>query len=635
MSEENTENKQADREQKDFIRQIIDRHNESGRFGGRVHTRFPPEPNGYLHIGHAKSIVLNFTIAEDYGGKTNLRFDDTNPTKEEQEYVDSIIEDVHWLGFDWEDRLFFASDYFERMYEYALQLIRQGDAYVDSQSAEEISRNRRGPTESGVVSPYRERSVEENLDLFKRMAAGEFADGECVLRAKIDMNSPNLNMRDPVMYRILHKSHHRTGDTWCIYPMYDWAHGLEDSIEGITHSICTLEFENHRPLYDWFLDRLGAYHPQQIEFARLNLSYTVMSKRLLMQLVQENYVDGWDDPRMPTISGMRRRGYTPEAIRAFAERVGVSKTNSMVALALLEHMLREDLNKRAIRVMVVLDPVRLVIENYPEGEVEWFEGENNPEDPEAGGRKIPFSRELYIEAADFMEDPPKKFFRLAPGREVRLKHAYYVTCTGVERDAEGNITEIRATYDPATRGGWSEDGRKVKGTLHWVSAAHAADVQVNHYSTLFTREDLSDLDEGESFFDYLNPESKTVLTGCKAEPWLAETAGGAAGAEAGGAPSTGAEAGAAGGAEAQAVGASSTGAGAGAAARRGSSVYESDSPANIRYQFLRKGYYVLDQPVRGGIGSGRSDDKGKRTLVFNQTVTLRDTWAKIAKKQKG
>ena len=502
-----------------FIRDIINSDLDSGKNENRVHTRFPPEPNGYLHIGHAKSICLNFGIAEDYPkGKCNLRFDDTNPVKEEEEYVESIIEDVKWLGFDWEDRLFFASDYFDQLYDYALQLVQAGKAYVDDQNADEI-RNTRGTLKKpGKESPFRNRSINENVDLFQRMKTGEYADGEKVLRAKIEMSHPNLNMRDPVIYRILHASHHRTGDKWCIYPMYDWAHGLEDSIEGITHSICTLEFEDHRPLYDWFLEQLGVYHPQQIEFARLNLNYTVMSKRKLKVLVDDNHVSGWDDPRMPTISGFRRRGFTPESIREFADRIGVAKRDGVVDIALLDHCLREDLNKKALRVMVVLDPVKVIITNYPEDQMEELEAENNPEDESAGKRKIPFSHVIYIERSDFMEDPPKKFFRLGPGREVRLKHAYYVTCTDFIKNENGEVTEIHCTYDPTTKGGWSDDGRKVRGTLHWVSVLHAVDAEVRLYDHLFTVEN-PELG-GEVFTENLNSDSLLILQNCKAEPGL-------------------------------------------------------------------------------------------------------------------
>jgi glutaminyl-tRNA synthetase len=515
-----SENKNETNLAPNFIRAIIEEDIKNGTFGGRVHTRFPPEPNGYLHIGHAKSICINFGLAEEFNGKCNLRFDDTNPVKEEQEYVDSIKQDVRWLGFDWEDREFYASDYFERLYELAVELIKKGLAYVDDQTAEQIRETRGTLTEPGIESPYRNRSVEENLDLFERMRKGEFGNGEKVLRAKIDMASPNINLRDPVMYRILHATHHRTGDKWCIYPMYDWAHGQCDALEGITHSICTLEFEIHRPLYDWFLDHLNIGHPKQIEFARLNLTYTVMSKRKLLQLVQEKHVNGWDDPRMPTLSGLRRRGYTPKAIRDFCEAIGVTKADSMVEYEQLEYWVREDLNKVATRTMAVLDPIKLIIENYPDDEVEWLDADNNPEDPEAGKRKIPFCRELYIERDDFMEDAPKKYFRLAPGKEVRLKHAYYVTCTGFSKDANGNITEVRCTYDPKTRGGWSDDGRKVKGTLHWVSARHAIDAEVRLYSHLFMVPDPSNLPEGQTFLDVINPDSLVVTT-AKVEPEMA------------------------------------------------------------------------------------------------------------------
>jgi glutaminyl-tRNA synthetase len=547
----------------DFIRDIINEHNKNNRFDGRVHTRFPPEPNGYLHIGHAKSVCLNFGIAAEYNGLCNLRFDDTNPTKEEVEYVESIIEDVRWLGFDFEDRLFYASDYFEQMYEYAVQLIKAGKAYVDDSSADEIRGNRGTLTEQGKESPYRNRSVEENLDLFQRMRAGEFEDGSRVLRAKIDMASPNFNMRDPVMYRILHAEHHRTGDKWCLYPMYDWAHGLEDSIERITHSICTLEFEDHRPLYDWFLNELGVYHPQQIEFARLNLTYTVMSKRKLRQFVENGYVSGWDDPRMPTVSGLRRRGYTPESIRTFAERIGIAKTDSTIDVALLEHCIREDLNKRAPRVMAVLHPLRVVIDNYPEGQIEELDAVNNPEDPNMGMRKVPFSRVLYIEQDDFMEQPPKEFFRLAPGREVRLRYAYIIKCVGVEKNKAGEVVELHCTYDPETRSGAAGSSRKVKGTIHWVSAAHALQAEVRLYDRLFTMENPGDVDEAETV---LNPASLQTLTGYL-EPSLA------------------------------------------------------GSTPGSKYQFERLGYFCVD-----------SKDSSAERLVFNRTVTLRDTWAKIAKK---
>ena len=553
-----------------FIRTIIDEDNRTGKDSGRVHTRFPPEPNGYLHIGHAKSICLNIGIARDYGGLCNLRFDDTNPTKEEVEYVKSIKEDVRWLGFDWDDRLFYASDYFDQLYEYAVQLVRAGKAYVCSLSAEETRAYRGTLTEAGRNSPFRERTVEENLDLFERMRAGEFPDGTHVLRAKIDMASKNLNMRDPVLYRILHASHHRTGDKWCIYPTYDFTHGQSDSIEGITHSICTLEFEDHRPLYDWFLDELGIYHPRQIEFARLNLTYTVMSKRKLLRLVKEGLVSSWDDPRMPTLCGMRRRGYSSEAIRGFCERIGVAKRDSIVDFALLEHSLREDLNRRAPRVMGVLRPLKVVIENYPEGQSEELPAVNNPEDPGMGSRKVPFSRVLYIERDDFREDPPKKFFRLAPGREVRLRYAYFITCKEVVKDPKsGEVVELRCTYDPATRGGNAPDGRRVKSTLHWVSASHALDAEARLYDHLFVKPDPTETEEDEDFTSNLNPGSLEVVKAFKVEPSLA-------GAEPG-----------------------------------------------YRCQFERIGYFCVD-PDSTGEG-----------LVFNRTVTLRDTWAKIAKKQQG
>ncbi len=503
---------------RDFIRDIIDEDLRTNKYGGRVHTRFPPEPNGYLHIGHAKSICLNFGIAEEYKGLCNLRFDDTNPTKEEKEYTQSIIEDVRWLGFDWEDRLFFASDYFNQMYEYAIQLVKNGKAYVDDLNAKEINEYRGTLTKPGRNSPYRDRSVEENLDLLERMKAGEFADGEKVLRAKIDMAHPNLNMRDPIIYRILHASHHRTGDKWCIYPMYDWAHGLEDSIEDITHSICTLEFENHRPLYDWFLDNLGVYHPQQIEFARLNLTYTVMSKRMLLELVEGRYVSGWNDPRLPTISGMRRRGYSSTAIRNFCKRIGVAKVNSIVDIEFLEHCIRDDLNRTSPRFMGVLRPLKVVIENYPEDKVEELEAVNNPEDPSAGTRKVPFSRVLYIEQGDFMEDPPKKFYRLAPGREVRFRYSYFITCKESIKEG-GDVVELRCTYDPATRGGYAPDGRKVKSTVHWVSAAHAIDAEVRLYDRLFTVDDPAGQKDTD-FKELLNSNSLEVLTSCKVEPAL-------------------------------------------------------------------------------------------------------------------
>ena len=550
-----------------FIEEIIEEDLRTGRYD-RVHTRFPPEPNGYLHIGHAKSICLNFGLAEKYGGLCNLRFDDTNPVKEEQEYIDAIKEDVRWLGFDWEEREYYASDYFEQLYEWAIELIKKGKAYVDDLSAEEIRQYRGTLTEPGKESPYRNRSVEENLDLFRRMRAGEFPDGSKVLRAKIDMASPNLNLRDPVMYRILHARHHRTGDKWCIYPMYDWAHGQSDSIEGITHSICTLEFEDHRPLYDWFLDQLGIFHPRQIEFARLNLSYTVMSKRMLNELVQGGYVNGWDDPRMPTLSGLRRRGYTPEAIRDFCTRIGVAKADSIVDISLLEHCVRDDLNKRAPRRMAVLRPLKVVIVNYPEERVEEMEAVNNPEDESMGTRKVPFSRVLYIEQEDFREDPPKKFFRLAPGREVRLRYAYYIKCVDVVKDADGEIVELHCTYDPETRGGWSKDGRKVKATLHWVSAQHAVPIEVRLYDRLFNDPNPAGHKERD-FKEFLNPDSLKVISRAWAEPSLA------------------------------------------------------NAKVGERFQFERLGYFVVDPDSR--------DDK----LVFNRTVPLRDTWAKIERKLQG
>ncbi len=505
---------------KDFIRTIIDEDNKTGKYDGRVHTRFPPEPNGFLHIGHAKSICLNFGIAEEYGGKCNLRFDDTNPAKEEDKYVKSIIEDVKWLGFDWEDRLFYGSDYFDQMYDYAVQLVKKGVAYVDELTSLEISAFRGTLTKPGKNSPHRERPIEESLELLARMKAGEFADGEKVLRAKIDMAHPNMNMRDPIMYRILHAAHHNTGDKWCIYPMYDWAHGLEDSIEDITHSICTLEFEDHRPLYDWFIDQLEVYHPQQIEFARLNLSYTVMSKRMLLELVEGGYVNGWDDPRLPTISGMRRRGYPPTAIRSFCKQIGVAKVNSMIDLEFLERCIRDDLNKTSPRFMGVLNPLRVVIENYPEDKVEDIEAINNPEDPAAGTRKVPFSQVLYIEQDDFMEAPPNKFYRLAPGREVRFRYAYFVTCNEIVKE-NGEVVELRCTVDPETRGGNATDGRKVKSTLHWVSAAHAIDAEVRLYERLFTIKDPAGQKE-QDYKDFLNPGSLKVLKSCKIEPGVTD-----------------------------------------------------------------------------------------------------------------
>ena len=504
-----------------FIREIINEDLKTGKYQNRVHTRFPPEPNGYLHIGHAASICLNFGIAQDYdGGKCNLRFDDTNPIKEEQEFVDSIIRDIQWLGFSWEDRLYFASDYFDQMYDFAVQLVKSGQAYVDDQTGEQIRQTRGSLKEPSTVSPFRNRTIEENLDLFTRMKNGEFEEGSRVLRAKIDMSSSNMNMRDPVMYRILYKSHHRTGNKWCIYPMYDWAHGLEDSIERITHSLCTLEFEDHRTLYDWYLIALGTYRPQQIEFARINVNYTVTSKRKLMKLVSDNYVHGWDDPRMPTVSGLRRRGYTPDAIQEFCERVGINKRNGVSDIALLDHCFRDEMNAKTPRVMAVLEPVKLIITNYPDNHTEMLIAENNPEDPDAGTREIPFTKELWIERTDFLENPPPKYFRLAPGKEVRLKHAYYVTCNSFVKNEHNEVMEIHCTYDPDTRGGWSQDGRKVRGTLHWVSASSAIDAEVRLYDHLFLKEDPNEVNEGEDFISNLNPESLRILTGCKGEPGL-------------------------------------------------------------------------------------------------------------------
>ena len=510
----------------DFIRQAVQEDLRTNRFDGRVHTRFPPEPNGYLHIGHAKAICIDFGVADDFGGACNLRFDDTNPTKESIEYVESQKEDIRWLGFDWEDREFYASDYFEQLYEYAVELIKKGKAYVCDLNPDEIREHRGTLTEPGVNSPDRNRSVAENLDLFERMRAGEFSDGARTLRAKIDMASPNLNMRDPVMYRIRRATHYRQGDKWCIYPMYDFTHGQSDSIEGITHSLCSLEYEDHRPLYDWYLDELEIYHPQQIEFARLNISNTILSKRWLVQLVESGYVSGWDDPRMPTLSGFRRRGYTPEAIRDFCNRIGVAKSDNLVDIALLEYCLRQDLNIRAPRVMAVLRPLKVIIDNYPEGEVEELDAENNPEDESMGHRKIPFSREIYIEREDFMEDPPRKYFRLAPGREVRLKHAYYITCVDVVKDeGTGEVTELHCTYDPETRGGWSDDGRRVRGTLHWVSAPHALEAEVRLFDHLFTEPNPNVLTD-DDFEANLNPNSLEVLESCRVESTLAGVAPG-------------------------------------------------------------------------------------------------------------
>lgn len=549
-----------------FIQEIVEADNASQKHQGRVQTRFPPEPNGYLHIGHAKSICLNFGLAQQYGGKTNLRFDDTNPSKEEDEYVEAIKEDVHWLGFEW-DGLYFASEYFDQLYDWAVQLIESGDAYVCDLNAEETRDYRGTPTEPGRNSPYRERTVEENLDLFARMKAGEFPNGTRTLRAKIDMASPNLNLRDPVMYRIMHASHHRTGDKWCIYPMYDFAHGQSDSMERITHSICTLEFEDHRPLYDWFVEKLGIFHPQQIEFARLNLTHTVMSKRKLLQLVQDGRVNGWDDPRMPTICGLRRRGYTPNAIRRFCKDIGVSKTISTIDLHVLEKSIRDDLNKTANRVMAVLRPVKLIIDNYPEGETEDFEAVNNPEDDAAGKRKLPFGRELYIDRDDFMEDPPKKYFRLRPGGEVRLRYACIIKCESVTKDpVTGEITEIHCTYDPSSRTGMEGSKRKVKGTIHWVSATHGLSVEVRLYSHLFTKEHPGKVEESENWLDGINPESLEVLSDSIVEPSLAHAQSG------------------------------------------------------DRFQFERQGYFCVDP------------DSKPDQLVFNRTVTLRDTWAKVQKK---
>ncbi len=550
-----------------FIREIIEEDSRTGKHGGRVHTRFPPEPNGYLHVGHAKSIILNFGLASDFGGKCNLRFDDTNPEKEETEYVNSIIEDVKWLGGDFGDRMFYASDYFQQIYDWAVELIKKGSAYVCDLNGDEIRATRGTPTETGKDSPFRNRSVEENLDLFTRMKNGEFPDGSRTLRAKIDMASPNFNMRDPIMYRILHAEHHRTGSKWCIYPMYDWAHGQCDSIEGITHSICTLEFEDHRPLYEWFIEQLGIFKPQQIEFDRLNLTYTLMSKRKLLMLVQQGLVASWDDPRMPTVSGMRRRGYTAEGLRNFARNLGVSKTNGITELARLEYYIREDLNKRAMRVMGVLKPLKLVITNYPEGQVEMMDAVNNPEDASAGMRQVPFSRELYIEQDDFREVPPKGYYRLSPGKEVRLRYGYLVTATEVVKDpATGEVIEVRCTCDPATRGGTTPDGRKVKSTIHWVSAAHAVDAEVRLYDTLFTVENAGSAPEGGTFTDYLNPKSLEIVQGAKLEPSLA------------------------------------------------------DAQPLASYQFERLGYFCPDKTSTA------------QKPVFNRTVGLRDSWAKMEKK---
>ena len=508
---------EANTKPRHFIQRIIDEDNVTGKFDNRVHTRFPPEPNGYLHIGHAKAICLNFSIADEFGGKCNLRFDDTNPTAEEEEFVRSIKEDVKWLGYDWEDRLCFASDYFQQMYDYAVELIKKGHAYVCDLTSDEIKNTRGTLTEPGQNSPFRNRSIDESIDLFERMKAGEFSDGSRTLRAKIDMGHPNMNMRDPVVYRILHADHHRTKDQWCIYPMYDWAHGLEDSIEGITHSLCSLEFEDHRPIYDWYLDTLETYHPQQIEFARLNLSYTIMSKRKLKKLVDNKHVSGWDDPRMPTLSGLRRRGFTPDAIRNFMEEIGVAKRDNVMEMTKLESTLREDLNKRCERRMGILNPLKIVITNYAVGKEEFLEAVNNPENEKAGRRKVPFGRELYIEHNDFMEDPPKKFFRLAPGREIRLRYAYFITCNDVVKDTDGNIVELKCTYDPETKGGNAPDGRKVKATIHWVSVAHAIDAEVRKYDRLFKVPSPGSM---ENFMDALNPDSLNILENCKLEPEL-------------------------------------------------------------------------------------------------------------------
>jgi glutaminyl-tRNA synthetase len=517
-----TDEKNEIEEKKDFIRDMIEEDLKSGKFQGQVHTRFPPEPNGYLHIGHAKSINLNYGIAKQFGGKFNMRFDDTNPSKEEQEYVDSIIDDVRWIGGDFEDRLFYASDYFDKMYGWAIQMIKAGKAYVCDLSGDEIRETRGTLTEPGKESPYRNRSVEENLGLFERMQKGEFPDGSKTLRAKIDMAAPNVNLRDPIMYRIIHETHHRQGDKWCVYPMYDWAHGLEDSIEGITHSICTLEFENHRPLYDWFIDQLGIYHPQQIEFARLNITYTVLSKRKLLQLVQEKHVSGWDDPRMPTIAGFRRRGYTSESIRVFCDKIGVSKKDSLIDVSMLEWSIREDLNKSAQRANAVLNPVKVVLTNYPEGQTEELTAVNNPEDESAGSRTVPFSRELYIEQEDFREVPPPKYFRLSPGKEVRLRYAYIIKCEKVIKDDKGNVIELHCTYDPTSKSGTPTANRKVKSTIHWVSAPHAVTAEVRLYDRLFLKENPDDVEEGKTFLDSMNPNSLQVLTQCKLEPMLAE-----------------------------------------------------------------------------------------------------------------
>ncbi len=553
----------ADTEPANFIEDIVEEHNGSGRFGGEVITRFPPEPNGYLHIGHAKSMCLNFGLADKYGGRCHMRFDDTNPAKEEEEYVESILEDVRWLGWDWGEHLYFASDHFDKLHDFAIDLIEKGKAYVDDLDQEQIRKYRGTLTEAGVESPYRYRSVEDNLSLFRGMKEGEFEEGTKVLRAKIDMASGNINMRDPVLYRILKTPHHRTGEQWVIYPMYDFAHGQSDSVEGVTHSICTMEYEDHRPLYDWFLDNLDEYHPQQIEFARLNLSNTVLSKRKLVQLVQEGHVGGWDDPRMPTLAGLRRRGYTPESIRSFCEQVGVAKRQNVIDIAMLEHAVRDDLNSRALRRLAVLKPLKVVIENYPEGQTEVLDAINNPEDPGAGTRKLPFSRELYIERDDFMEDPPRKFFRLAPGREVRLRYGYFITCTEVIKDDMDEVVELRCTFDPETRGGQAPDGRKVRGTIHWVSAEHAVNAEVRLFDHLFTSERPDDDDD---FMTTLNPDSREVVPDARLEPSLA------------------------------------------------------DAVPGEKFQFERTGYFAVDPDSRPG------------ALIFNRTVTLRDSWKKVAAK---
>ena len=551
----------ADTEPANFIEDFVEEHNRDGRFGGEVITRFPPEPNGYLHIGHAKSMCLNFGLADKYGGRCHMRFDDTNPAKEEEEYVESILEDVRWLGWDWGEHLYFASDHFDKLHDFAVDLIKKGKAYVDDLDQEQIRKYRGTLTEPGVESPFRDRSVDDNLSLFRGMKEGEFEEGTKVLRAKIDMASGNINMRDPVLYRILKTPHHRTGEQWVIYPMYDFAHGQSDSVESVTHSICTMEYEDHRPLYDWFLDSLDVYHPQQIEFARLNLSNTVLSKRKLVQLVLEGRVGGWDDPRMPTLAGLRRRGYTPESIRSFCEQVGVAKRQNVIDIAMLEHAVRDDLNRRAPRVLGVLRPLKVVIENYPEGQSDELDAINNPEDPDAGTRKLPFSRELYIERDDFMEDPPRKFFRLGPGREVRLRYGYFITCTDVIKDAAGEVVELRCTYDPETRGGQAPDGRRVRGTIHWVSAEHAVDAEVRLYDHLFTSERPDDDDD---FMTTLNPESLEVVRNAKVEPSLA------------------------------------------------------DAVPGEKYQFERIGYFAVDPDSQPG------------EIVFNRTVTLRDSWKKVA-----